>query len=397
MTSFTQAPKFESESVEFKKTLAESEDIVRTVVAFANRRGGEVWIGIAPDGKVLGIQLGATSLEQLSNKIKAKTSPPLYPEIGEHTIEGKKVLLLRVLEGSRKPYLADGKGYIRVGRSNSQMGRDEFERLLLDNLRGRTQFDTEVSPRFTLNDISESAVRWYVGRLRNSGRYEYVKEEMPVFQALEKLGVLLEMERDSSGNIISAQVTNAGVLMFSREPQRFLLQSEVRCARFRGTQPIDFIDMKVLRGTLTFLKFRAMKFVENNIRYSSNLVGSERHERWEYPLAAINEAIVNALIHRDYYSTANVQLSIFDDRLEIWNPGGLPPGLTIAALSREHQSIPRNPLLAQLFFHIRYVERWGRGTIIINEQAKNHGLPPPVFEQRNGSFLVVFRRPQESP
>lgn len=396
MNSQIEIPKSESETIELKKSLGETKEIIETIVGFANRKGGEIWVGIAPNGIVEGITIGANTIERLSDQIKGNTNPPLYPEIHEHKIEDKVVLRIRVYEGPDKPYLAYGRGYIRAGKTDQVIGRDEFEKILIERIRGRTQFDTEVCQRFPLTEISESQVRWYLGRLRHSGRYEYVNEEMPTYEALEKLGVLFDARRDQNGNIVSANVTNAGVLQFARNPQQYFLQAEMRCARFRGDKPIDFVDMKVLQGTLTQLAYRAMKFVKNNIRYSSALNGLTRRERWEYPLRAVQEAVVNALVHRDYYSPANVQLSIFDDRMEIWNPGGLPGALTIEGLKRTHQSIPRNQLIANLFFHIKYVERWGTGTITIIEEMKKHGLPEPVFEQRDGSFLVTLRKSEEN-
>ncbi len=256
-------------------------------------------------------------------------------------------------------------------------------------------FDTQIYRKFSLEDISKNSVSWYLVRVHSSGRYDYVDKAMPIFDALEKLVILLDAKRHHNGKIIEGSFNNAGVLLFAHDPQHYFLQSEMRCARFRGTKPVDFVDMKVLRGTLTQLQYRAMRFVKNNIHYSSTTDELRKIERWEYSLDAVQEAVVNALVHRDYYSTADVQLSIFIDRMEIWNPEGLPSRLTIEGLKRSHQSIPRNPLIADLFFYIRYVERWGIGTIKIIEVVKKHRLPEPVFEQRDGNFLVTLWKPQE--
>jgi ATP-dependent DNA helicase RecG len=118
----------------------------------------------------------------------------------------------------------------------------------------------------------------------------------------------------------------------------------------------------------------------------------ERQERWEYPPEAIREAITNAVVHRDYLSSATVQVRIFDDRIEVWNPGLLPERLTIDDLKREHESIPRNRTLARLFFFIKYIEEWGTGTNRIINQCKAFGLPEPIFEERAGSFVVTIRK-----
>jgi len=120
----------------------------------------------------------------------------------------------------------------------------------------------------------------------------------------------------------------------------------------------------------------------------------ERQEVWEYPPEDLREAIVNAVCHRDYFSTGNVQIGIYDDRVEIWNPGKLPEPLTPAMLKGEHQSIPRNPLIANTLFLIRYIEQWGKGTNKIIKWCKEQGLKEPDFEEIGGSFVIRFPAPE---
>ena len=118
----------------------------------------------------------------------------------------------------------------------------------------------------------------------------------------------------------------------------------------------------------------------------------ERMERWEYPLPAIREGIVNAICHRDYGETSNVQVRIFDDRLEIWSPGKLPPGITVDKLRREHESIPPNPLIARPFFLSGYIENWGTGTNRIIRECVEYGIPEPEFRETGTSFVITFRK-----
>lgn len=118
----------------------------------------------------------------------------------------------------------------------------------------------------------------------------------------------------------------------------------------------------------------------------------ERQEKWEYPPDAVREAIVNAVCHRDYESTANIQIRIFDDKIEIWGCGPLPEPLTPADLKREHKSIPRNPLIAKCFFLIKYIEQWGTGTNRMIDKCLDYGLPEPLFEEIAGDFVVTFKK-----
>jgi ATP-dependent DNA helicase RecG len=119
----------------------------------------------------------------------------------------------------------------------------------------------------------------------------------------------------------------------------------------------------------------------------------QRQEIWEYPLSAVREAILNALIHRDYTSTGRIQIRVYDDRMVITNPGGLPEGITVSDLLREpHGSLPRNPILAQVCYYARYVEQWGSGTIRMRNACRDQGLPDPEFESTPSTFTVTLRR-----
>lgn len=226
----------------------------------------------------------------------------------------------------------------------------------------------------------EAMVRSFVRTALAQRRFD-IDPALPVGEILDKL----ELQQ-------SNQLSHAAVLLFAKEPQRFVLQSEVRCARFKGTDSLNFIDMKVQRGNIIELIDNAEKFVMNHIRLAAEVVDFLREEKWEYPLAAIREALTNAICHRDYFSTANVHVSIYDDRLEIWNPGALPPELTVEALKRPHKSIPRNPLLANALFLIKYIERWGTGTERVVKETLAHGMPEPEFSLRDGGLLVVFKK-----
>jgi ATP-dependent DNA helicase RecG len=160
----------------------------------------------------------------------------------------------------------------------------------------------------------------------------------------------------------------------------------------RKKRSLSFLDMKVLRGNVIEQIDEAGKFVMNHIRLGAEIKGFKREEKWEYPLSAVREAITNAIYHRNYFSTANTHVSIFDDRIEIWNHGGLPPELSIEDLKKSHKSIPRNPLIANALFLIKYIERWGTGTQRIVEDAIAQGLPEPEFNETSGGFEVVFRK-----
>ena len=152
--------------------------------------------------------------------------------------------------------------------------------------------------------------------------------------------------------------------------------------------------MKVLDDTVSEQIDRAEKFTLNNMKKEAWLEPGEvdRKEKWEYPPDAIREAIVNAICHRDYETTSNVQIRMFDDRIEVWNPGKLLGELTPESLKGKHESIPRNPLIAKMLFLIKEIEQWGTGTNEMVDMCIEHGLPEPEFEETNSSFVVTFRK-----
>ncbi len=208
-----------------------------------------------------------------------------------------------------------------------------------------------------------------------------ISSNISIREALERLNL-----------IKNNKLTNAAVLLFGRNPQKFFLQAEMRCARFKGTEPVEFIDMKVFGGNIIDQRDDGLEFVKEHIKLHAEIRGTERVEKWEYPTEAIREAITNAICHRDYEISSNVQIRIFDDKVEIWGCGLLPHPLTIEDLKKRHDSILRNPLLGKCFFMLRYIEQWGTGTNRIIEECLMHGLPEPLFEEISGSIVVSFRK-----
>ena len=189
--------------------------------------------------------------------------------------------------------------------------------------------------------------------------------------------------------------SHAAVLLFGHNPQRFLLSSEVKCLHFHGTEvrkPIP--SYQVYKGTAFELVDQALDFVMSKIarRVGTRALGPAVPVDYELPREAVAEAIVNAVAHRDYASNASVQVMLFADRLEVWNPGELPPPLTVERLRRPHPSIPHNPLIADPLFLARYIERAGTGTLDMIARLREAGLPEPEFRQDGGTFVQALWR-----
>ncbi|MBI3945671.1 MAG: hypothetical protein HY321_07120 [Armatimonadetes bacterium] len=190
----------------------------------------------------------------------------------------------------------------------------------------------------------------------------------------------------------------AAALLFARNPQRFLVEAVVKRGRFRGSTSVDFLDQQTLEGNVLDQLDSALAFVARNTRQGIRITGRpERETVPEYPDEAVREAVANAICHRDYAATGTVQVRIYDDRLDIWNPGRLPSDLSVEELYREHPSRPRNPRLAAAFYRARLIEHWGTGTLRIVRACEAAGMPRPKFAAEMGMFVVRFGRPPTHP
>jgi predicted transcriptional regulator len=248
-------------------------------------------------------------------------------------------------------------------------------------------FDAAACPDATIDDLSRKNVRDFLARAQAERNYP-LGPRTPTEKALAHLN-LLDRGRPS----------HAAVLLFGKQPQRFLITSEVKCLQFHGTtvaKPIP--DYQIYKGTVFELVDQSAAFVMSKLAAA---VGTRAESNrapvtYEIPRAAVAEAIVNAVAHRDYASNASVQVMLFADRLEIWNPGRLPPSLTPEALRVPHASIPHNPLIAEPLFLTRYIEKVGTGILDMIGLCEAAGLPAPQFRQEGGQFIQTLWRPQRA-
>jgi len=244
-------------------------------------------------------------------------------------------------------------------------------------------FDASPCPNTSLADLDPERMAWFIERARQVRGFPLP----PNASARELLTHL---------NLLSnAQPVHAAVLLFGRQPQRFLLSSELKAAHFHGTavaKPIP--SYQVFKGTLFELVDQAVDFVLARLNFAvgTRAASTQAPAAYEIPPDVIREAIVNAVAHRDYTSNGSVQVMVFADRVEIWNPGSLPPSLTLAQLRQPHGSVPANPLLAEPLYLAQYIERLGTGTADMIRRCSEAGLPEPVFSLDDG-FRITLGRP----
>jgi len=244
-------------------------------------------------------------------------------------------------------------------------------------------FDASPCPRASMSDLPKEKIRSFLEVAKRERNYP-----LPAETTREKALAHLNLLEDG-------KPTYAAILLFGSEPQRFLPTSEVKCLHFHGTEvrkPIP--SYQIFKGTVFDLVDQAVNFVLSKIDRSigTRAQSVQAPSQYELPKEAVAEAIVNAVAHRDYTSNASIQVMLFADRLEVWNPGELPPSLTPELLRVPHASIPRNPLIVEPLYLVRYIEKAGTGTLDMIARCREAGLPEPDFEQRGGQWVVTIWR-----
>lgn len=320
---------------------------------------------------------------------------PTEREFDQATASGKPRLIFvkGIDDNARQPGMR-----ALIGKAGSQLIRRRFNTStelttvlnasLVDYLEasGAIQtrpFEERPCSDATLADLDARAVADFV-RQAGQGRHFPLSDQTPVADILAHLHLLRE-----------DRPTHAAVLLFGREPQAFLPAAEVRCMHFHGTEiqrPVPFY--RIFKGTLFEQVDQSVDFVLSKLNRS---VGTRAESiqapvRHEIPPDVIREAIVNAIAHRDYASAGAVQVSVFADRVEVWNPGTLPAPLTPEGLRHPHGSIARNHRICEALFLARYIEKYGTGTLMMIRESLSHALPEPDFAQRGGEFTCVIWR-----
>ncbi|MBC8231410.1 putative DNA binding domain-containing protein [bacterium] len=342
----------ENRRLEFKETLPESNQIAKSAIAFANSGGGKIIIGVC-DNPREAVGIDEDKLfeieEAIGNIIYDSCYPIILPEITFVRHNDKNLLVVQIYPGNNKPYYLKSAGkrkgtYIRVGSSNKIADDEIIEEL--ERRKRRISYDSVV-----LYDYSEDVIDFgYLRTLfeKNSER-DFTKE------AMINLG-LVAKERESLYSTV------AGVLLASFDvKRREFPYAKIECARFKGITPEIFIDQQTIDEPLVEMIEKTMAFIKRNIAKSSKIGEIYREDRWEYPLEAIRELAINAIVHRDYSLLGkDIKIAIYDDMFEITSPGMLPDSITIQNLGTGQSEI-RNRVIAPIFKEFKLIEQWGTG------------------------------------
>ena len=371
----------EGETLEFKEQW--NEHCLEAVASFVNTKGGALLIGVEDNGTILGWDGGDRDLQIVINRIVGILG--IHPAVSIRKEQKKPVLVIEVKPGSIL-VSCRGRYYHRVGNSTREIPSEQLGLYFVAKL--GAQWDS-ITNGYSFDLIDVTAVRRFPELAKS--RLPFAKEDDSAESVLRKLGLI----RDG-------KVTRGAVLLFGKDPQAIFTSAQIHMGRFKDD--ITIIDDKILKGNLftqlesviqlfrTYLQVR-YEF-EGNSREEEPLSAMQRKEIWDYPIEALREAVINALIHRDYFPAgAEIHIRVYDERVVITNPGTLPEGITVDELKHEgHPSILRNPLLAQVFYYGELLEKWGTGTSRMIALCRKHGIPEPEFSAKPDSFGVTFSK-----
>jgi len=371
----------EGENLEFKEQW--NDHGPEALASFVNTKGGTLLIGVKDDGTVIGWNGKDRDQQRVINQIVEILG--VHPVVSVDMQQGKPVLVIEV-KTSPTLVACRGRYYHRVGNSTREIPADQLGRYFVAKL--GVQWDS-VTDGYTLELIDTAAVQRFLDLAK--GRLPFAKDDDSVEIILQKLGLICD-----------GKVTRGAVLLFGKDPQALFTSYQIHMGRFKDD--ITIIDDKIVNGNLfaqlegTIQLFRTYLQVryefEGKSREGDPLSAMQRQEIWDYPIEALREAVINALIHRDYFQMgAEIQIRVYDERVVITNPGTLPDGITVNELKREgHRSITRNTLLAQVFYYGELLEKWGTGTSRMIALCRKHGILEPEFSAKPDSFSVTFSK-----
>ncbi|MGN0907143.1 MAG: ATP-binding protein [Bullifex sp.] len=382
--------KGESATPEFKEQLpSNSERYTKTVVAFANSKGGKIVIGVNDKTiEIKGVETASLfrTMDTIADTISQVTEPMIIPDIYPCTVEGKTLIVISVPPLMKRPYCLrklgrDNGTYVRVGATTQPAWPEKIRELELEGT--RTSWDELPAVEYRVSDEAISGLCSDINRYREAYAREKGIEaglkEVTV-RNLENWNVL---KKNGAGYIAS----NAFALLTGD----FFRYARIQCAVFAGKNRGIFIDRKEYDGPVYKQIEEAYHFVLRNIRLSSEVIGLVRHDYYEFPLRVIREMIINAVCHRNYLENGCIQVALFEDRLEVTSPGGLYMGLTLdEALSGTSRQ--RNKVLAEVFSEMKLIEGWGSGLSHIVHDTAEYGLKPPEFLESANMFRISIYR-----
>ncbi len=363
----------ESQNIEYKQIW--NDEYIKWVCGFANANGGKIYIGIDDSGNVKGLNDAKRLLEEIPNKTKDILGILVDVNL---KIKSKKNYLEIVIEPYPYPVSYKGHYYYRTGSTKQELKGSALDKFILQKQGKR--WDSVPQPDLTIKELSKDAFAYFKNKAAETKRIGSDLLKVKPQLLLEKLHL-----KTGSGYL-----KRAVVLLFHSNPEKYVTGAYIKIGFFQSDEELVYQDevhgdlFEQVEKTMDLL---LTKYLKANISYQ----GIHRVERYPVPEAALREAVLNSIVHKDYSSGNPVQISVYSDKVIIWNDGELPEGWTVDKLKIKHSSRPFNPDIANCFFRAGLIEAWGRGTLKIIQECKKAKAQFPVFSYEPSEFSIEFR------
>lgn len=385
----------ESDTVEFKEEIpSKSEKYMKTVVAFANGRGRKLIFGVENNTwKITGFAKEEVfqKMDAITNAIFDSCEPKITPSIGVQEVYGKTIIEVEIMPGMTRPYYIKSQGilegtYVRVSGTTRHAERYQVQELILEGQNRYYDCEPCEGLSVTSENINKLCADMQEMALRNTlTDAEKAKVKDLTQNVLISWGVLAE-----KNEVIVP--TKAYALLTGQAQEQPIIQ----CAVFKGTDRSYFVDRREFEGSIQNQMEAAFQYVLEKINCGMTIKGMQRQDVYELPLDSVRELIANSIAHRSYLEHGNIQIALFDDRLEVTSPGMLLNGVSIAKMMEGYSKI-RNRAIANAFSYMKIIEKWGSGIPRIMRECKEYGLPEPEFLDFDGDFRVnMYRKTTES-
>lgn len=375
----------ESHTLEFKKSTTQLKAAFETLCGFLNGHGGTVLIGVNDSGMIIGQKVTDDTKKEIAREI-AKIEPPVNISVYYIPVNDGKVVIAVTVEASPfAPHAFDCRPFKRNQSTTSKMSQHQYEQLMVKRGHINHFWDEQFAAGYGIEDLDHEEIRRTVLQGANANRFSHQALGESIPDILNRLKLLTN----------EGLLKKAALVLFAKDVEGDYPQFHIKMARFNGlTKTGSFIDNQSFYGNAFRILERANEFVRRHLPiasfYQENSL--ERIDKPALPVFAVREALINAISHRDYSKrNSSIALAIYDDRLEIWNPGKLPAELTISDLARTHGSIPRNDLVSKVFYIRNLIEKWGTGTNKMIDLCREQDLPSPEFTEYSGGFSVTFK------
>jgi ATP-dependent DNA helicase RecG len=359
----------ENHSVEFKASF--QKELIESVVAFANSYGGKIFIGVRDSGDIVNLTISSETIQNYINTIKQNTQPSIIVDIDEYEVNHKTILVVDVKEYPLKPIAYKNRYYKRVKNSNHTMSLDEISNAHLKTI--NSSWDYYVDDRHDFSDISQENIDNLINKIEIYQNKKFTDDPFTILKKYE----LIKKDKLTFGAYLLFTCNNSALTAF-------------QIGRFKT--PIDIIDNIDINTNIVSQIDTAIEFIKKHLMTEFMITGeAQRTIKYDYPLKAIREIVINMIVHRDYSDSGNSIIKIFDNRIEFFNPGKLYDDITIEKLqSGNYSSRTRNRAIARAFKEAGIIERYGSGISRIKDECKIHGVVEPKFEEFVHGFRVTL-------